>query len=87
MVKAMLQFTVNFFIHDSFRAEGGPTDILSGSVRRVIVTSDSMLFFETPGIFKTLCFVDMLKFPFDKQTCSFRFTTQNIPSDLVLIKV
>ena len=87
VIRVMLQFIAKFCIRDIFRAEGGPTDLFSGSVRSIIVTSDGVLFFETPGIIKTICLVDMLKFPFDKQTCKFIFATQNMPSNLVSVKV
>ena len=69
------------------RAGDGREDPTSNGISRVIVKWDGTLVLESPGIFNSLCDVDITNFPFDKQHCEFRFTTQNIPDDLVHLQV
>ena len=41
----------------------------------VVVSSDGTCVYIPPGIFKSMCQIDITWFPFDDQTCNFKFSS------------
>ena len=86
-----LSITISIKVSNTlfYRFTSSPIDPFSSNIdpARILVTSNGSIFYELPLMVDTYCHVNVAKVPFDTQTCEFQFMTQNIPSDLLCIKV